>query len=51
MDTLSLAEGLRFGLNKEINYCAMYAGGTRKSDEISGSVAAVQRVGPDVLMH
>jgi hypothetical protein len=51
MDTPSLAEGLGFGLNKEINYCAIYAGGSTKNYEISGSVVAVQRVGPDVLMH
>jgi len=45
------AGGFGFGLNKEINYCTIYAGGTRKNVEISGSVVAVQRVGPDILMH
>jgi hypothetical protein len=51
VDTPSLAEGLGFGLNKGINYCVIYAGGTKKNDEISGSVVAVQTVGPYILMH
>jgi hypothetical protein len=51
VDTPSFAEGFRFGLNKEINYRAIYAAGTGKNVEISGSVVAVKRVGPDFLMH
>jgi len=50
VDTPSFAEGFGFGLNKEINYCAIHAGGTSKNVEISGSVVAVQRVGHDILM-
>jgi len=51
VDTPSLAEGLGFGLNKGINYCAICAGGITKNDEILGSAVAVQRAGPDVLIH
>jgi hypothetical protein len=32
VNTPSLAEGLGFGLNKGINYCAIHAGETRQND-------------------